>query len=130
MARQPDLEIVNKKKENLQNSELCHSGWPQGKTERKQKRDKYLDLAKELTKVWNMKVAVVPTVIDALSIATKGLVQRLENLRIRGQEENIQTTASWRLVEYWEKSWRFEVTQTLVKNSQMSKIIILYHRNQ
>ena len=33
------------------NSGLCHSGWPQGKTERKQKKkDKYLDLARELKK--------------------------------------------------------------------------------
>ena len=42
---QPDLVIVNKKKkkkkrkekENLPNSGLCCSGWPQGKTERKRK---------------------------------------------------------------------------------------------
>ena len=36
-ARQPDLVIVNKKKENLLNCGLCCSGWPQGKTERKRK---------------------------------------------------------------------------------------------
>ena len=33
-ARRPDLTIINKKKENLQNSRLCCPGWPQNKTER------------------------------------------------------------------------------------------------
>ena len=33
-ARRPDLIIINKKKENLQNSRLCCPGWPQNKTER------------------------------------------------------------------------------------------------
>ena len=38
LARWPDFVIVNKKKkENLANSGLCHSGWPQDNTERKQK---------------------------------------------------------------------------------------------
>ena len=32
------------KKENLLNSRLCRSSWLPGKTERKQKREKYLDL--------------------------------------------------------------------------------------
>ena len=34
-ARQPDLVTVNKKKENLPNSELWHAGRQQSKTERK-----------------------------------------------------------------------------------------------
>ena len=29
---------IQQNKENLLNSGLCHSGWPQGKTERKQKK--------------------------------------------------------------------------------------------
>ena len=33
-ARRPGLIIINKKKENLQNCELCCPGWPQNKTER------------------------------------------------------------------------------------------------
>ena len=37
LARQPDLVIINKKKENLLNSRLCCPGWSQGKTEGKQK---------------------------------------------------------------------------------------------
>ena len=35
----------------------------------------------------------IPIVIGALGTVTKGLVQRLENLEITGQEETVQTTA-------------------------------------
>ena len=43
-----------------------------------EKRDKYLDLARELEKLWNMKETIIPIVIGALSTVTKGLVQGLE----------------------------------------------------
>ena len=68
-ARRPN------KKDNLQNSVHCHSILPQNKTERNRKRDNYLDLARELKKLWNMKVTVIPFVIGALGAVTKGLVQ-------------------------------------------------------
>ena len=44
-----------------------------------------------------MKVMVVPVVIDVLSTITTGLVQRLDNLEIRGQVETLQMTALLRL---------------------------------
>ena len=57
------------------------------------KRDKYLDLARELKKLWNMKVMVISIVIGALNTVTIGLVQRLEDLEMRGQVKTFQTTA-------------------------------------
>ena len=36
------------------------------------KRDKYLDLARELKKLWNMKVTIISIVICAFSTVTKG----------------------------------------------------------
>ena len=44
-----------------------------------EKRDKYLDLARELKKLLNMKVTIIPIVIGALGTVTKGLVQGLED---------------------------------------------------
>ena len=38
-----------------------------------EKRDNYLDLARELKKLWNMKVSVVPLVIGAFATVTEGL---------------------------------------------------------
>ena len=45
-----------------------------------EKKDKYLDLARELKKLWNMKVTIVPIVIGAFGIITKGLLKGLEDL--------------------------------------------------
>ena len=61
------------------------------KIKENKKRHKYLDLARELKKLWNMKV--IPFVISALRTILKGFVRGLEELEIRGQVKTIQTTA-------------------------------------
>ena len=43
-----------------------------------------------------MKVTVIPITIVGLRTVTKGLVQGLNDLEIRGRVETIQTTALWR----------------------------------
>ena len=63
-----------------------------------EKRDKYLNLVRELKKIWNIKVTITTIVIGALDTVTKGLVQGLEDLKIKGREETIQTTALLRSV--------------------------------
>ena len=52
-----------------------------------------MDLARELKKLWNIKVMIIPIVIGALGTVTKGLLPGLEDLEIRGWVETIQTTA-------------------------------------
>ena len=47
-----------------------------------------------------MKVTVIPIVTGALGTVTKGLVQRLENLEIRGRVETIQSTPLVNRAEY------------------------------
>ena len=58
-----------------------------------EKRNKYLDLARELKKLWNMKVTIIPIVIGAFNTVTKGLLMGLEDLEFGGRVETIQTTA-------------------------------------
>ena len=58
-----------------------------------EKKDKYLDLARELKKLWNMKVTIIPIVIGAFGTVTKGLLKALEDLEVGGRVETIQTTA-------------------------------------
>ena len=74
-----------------------------------EKKDKYLDLARELKKLWNMKVTIVPIVIGALGTITKGLLKGLEELKVGGRVETIQTTTLLRtariltrVLETWE----------------------------
>ena len=58
-----------------------------------EKKDKYLDFARELKKLWNMKVTIIPIVIGAFGTVTKGLLKGLEDLKVGGRVETIQTTA-------------------------------------
>ena len=63
------------------------------KLKESEKKDKYLDLARELKKLWNIKLMFISIVIGALGIVTKRLIKGLEDLEIRGRVENSQTTA-------------------------------------
>ena len=58
-----------------------------------EKKDKYLDLASELEKLWNMKVTIVLIVIGAFGTITKALLKDLEDFEVCGRVETIQTTA-------------------------------------
>ena len=58
---------------------------------------KYLDLAREQEKLWNMKVMVMPIVGDAFGMVPKGLEAGQEELEIRRRIKNIQTTALLRI---------------------------------
>ena len=45
-----------------------------------EKKDKYHDLARELKKLWNMKVTIVPIEIGAFGTITKWLLKGLDDL--------------------------------------------------
>ena len=83
-ARQPDLEIVNKK-EDLPNSGLCRPGRRQNKI----KKAKIPRPCERTEKIWDMKVTVIPNVIGVLGPITKGLERVPEELEIRRQVETI-----------------------------------------
>ena len=59
------------------------------KLKESEKKDKYLDLAKELKKLWNMKVTFIPIVIGALGTVTKGYLKGQEELVMRWRVETI-----------------------------------------
>ena len=54
-------------------------------------KDKYIDLARELKKLCNMKVTFKPIVIGALGTVAKILIKGLDDFEIRGRDETIQT---------------------------------------
>ena len=57
-----------------------------------EKKDKYLDLARELKKLWNMYVTIIPIVIGAFGTVREGLLKGMEDLEFGGRVETIQTT--------------------------------------
>ena len=87
-VRRPDLVIINKTKRTCRIVDYVVPANHRIKLKESEKRDKYLDLARELKKnLWNMKVMGI-----FLVQSPNELVQRLKNLKIRERVETIQTT--------------------------------------
>ena len=76
-ARRTDLIIINKIKKKRTCRNVDFPGWPQRIFKEREKMDKFLDLAKEVKKLRNMKVTVIPIVIGTVRTVTKGLVREL-----------------------------------------------------
>ena len=96
-AIRPDLIIINKKKRTRKIVNFAVLAEHRTKLKECEKKDKYLDLARELKKLWNMKVTIIPIVIGAIGTVTKGLLKELEDLEVGGQVETIQTIALFRM---------------------------------
>ena len=65
------------------------------KLKEREKRDKYLNLARELKKqqLLSMKVMVISVVTGVFGTIPKRSVKKWEDIEIRGQVETIQTKA-------------------------------------
>ena len=92
-ARRPDLIIINKKKRINKIVDFAVPAYHRIKLKESEKKDKYLDLARELKKLWNRKVTIAPIVIGTFGTVTKGLSKCLEDLEVGGRVETIQSTA-------------------------------------
>ena len=97
-----------------------------------EKKDKYLDLARELKNLWNMKMTIIPILIGALGTATKGLVQGQDDLEITcGDNPN---NCIIEIGQNTEKSpgnlKRLVVTQNPVRNNQLTLVWKTLKREQ
>ena len=93
-TRRPDLIIIKKKKKRI--CKIVNFAVPADhriKLKECEKKDKYLDPARKLKRLWNMKVTIVPIVIGAFVTITEGLLKGLEDLEVSGRVETIQMTA-------------------------------------
>ena len=107
-ARRPDLIIINKKERTCRFLDFAVPVDHRVELKESKKKDKYLDFGREMKKIWNMKVIVIPIVIGYLSRVTKGFAKGLEDMEITGRMETVQTTALlrsarilWRVQETW-----------------------------
>ena len=94
-ARRPNSKIINyKKKRTCKIVNFVIPADHRLKLKENEKKDKYLDLARDLKKkLWTMKVTIIPIVISASGTVTKGLLNGLADLKVGGGVETIQTTA-------------------------------------
>ena len=97
LARIPGLIIINKKKRTCKIVEFVVLAYNRVKLKESEKKDKYLDLTRELKKLWNIKVTIIPIVSGAFGTGTKELLKGLEDLEIRGRVETLQATKLLRM---------------------------------
>ena len=89
----PDLIIFNKKKRICKIVDFAVPADHRINLKECEKKDKYLDLAREVKKLWNIKVTIVPIGIGTFGTITKGLLKGLKDLEVGGRVETIQMTA-------------------------------------
>ena len=105
-ARRTEIIIINKKKRTCKIVDFAVSAYHRIKLKENEKKDKYLDLARELKKLWNMKETFIPIVVGALGTITEELLKRLEDLEIRGRVKTMQSTALLRSARSVQETWR------------------------
>ena len=88
-ARRPDIIIIDKKEGTCRIVDFAVPTDHRAELKEWEKKDNYLELARELKKLWNMKETFIPIVIGALGTVTKGLLKGLEDLEIRGRVKTI-----------------------------------------
>ena len=80
-TRKPDIILINKKKKRTYH--VVHFAIPVDH----RVKIKESDLARELKKLWNMKVTVIPIVVSALGMVPKVLKRDLSNWRSEGESK-------------------------------------------
>ena len=86
-------------------------------------KDKYLDLTRELKKLWNMKVTFISIVIGALGIVSWIIegTGELGNKRMSGDHPNYYTIEIGQNTEKGPGDlWRLAVAQTSKKDHQLT----------
>ena len=76
------LMIINQKKRTCRIMDFAIPADHRVKIKESKMRDKYIGLARELRKLFSMKVTMIPIVIGVLRTVPKGLERRLEARRI------------------------------------------------
>ena len=87
-ARRPDLVIKDKAKNDCLIFAVPYDS--RVETKEFEKLEKYQDLARELKKLWNMNVRVIPIVIGALGTTPKDLHKRLKEIGIETKIVELQ----------------------------------------
>ena len=94
-----------------------------------EKKIKYLDFARELEKLSNMKVTIVPIVIGAFGTLTEWLLNVLEDLEVGRRVETTQTTELLktarilrRVLETWRDLLSLKLMWNLSANADVEKL--------
>ena len=91
-ARKPDLLIVDKKERSCKIIDFAVPRDSRIEENEKNKIEKYQDLRRELQKICNVKVKIIPLVVDSLGAIPKQFGKRLNNIGITVGTVQVQKT--------------------------------------
>ena len=91
-ARRPDLVVVDEKKITCKIVDFAVPGDSRIKEKEKEKIEKYQDLRRELQKIWNVKVKIIPLVVSSVGAIPKQFGNRLKEIGITAEIGQVQKT--------------------------------------
>ena len=81
-ARRPDLVVVDKKEKICEIIDFAVPGDSRIEEKEKDKIEKYQNLGRELQKIWNVKVKIIPLVVGSLGAIPRQFGNRLKQIGI------------------------------------------------
>ena len=90
-ARRPNLVVVNKK-ESCKKIDFAVPGDSRIDEKEKDKVEKHQDLGRELQKIWNVKVKIIPLVVGSLGAIPKQFGHRLKQIDTTAGTTQVQKT--------------------------------------
>ena len=91
-ARRPDLIVVDKKERSCKIIHFAAPGDSRIEEKEKDKIENYQDLGRELQKIWNIKVKIIPLVVGSLEAIRKQFGNRLKQIGIIVGTTQVQKT--------------------------------------
>ena len=91
-ARRPDLAVVDTKERNCKIIYFAVPGDSRIEEKEKDKTEKYQDLGRELQKIWNVKVKIIPLVVGSVGAIPKQFGSRLKQIGITVETAQVQKT--------------------------------------
>ena len=91
-ALRRDLVVVDKKERSCKIIDFTVSGDSRIEEKEKDKIEKYQDLGRELQKIWNVKVKIIPLVVGSLDAIPKQFGDRLKQIGITPGTAQVQKT--------------------------------------
>ena len=84
--------VVDKKERSCKIIDFAVPGDSRIEEKEKDKIEKYQDLGRELHKIWNVKVKIIPLVVGSLGAIAKQFGKRLKQIRITVRTAQVQNT--------------------------------------
>ena len=91
-ARRPDLVVADKKERSCKIIDFVVPGDSRVEEKEKDKIEIYQDLGRELQKMWNVKVKIIPLAAGSVGALPKQFANRLKQIGIKAGTTQVQKT--------------------------------------